>query len=494
MLEQVDLSQTLDKPQYEKELPPLRNRLMQVQHQILQAGIPVLVVFEGWEASGKGRMISRLVESLDPRWMQTYLITEPVPEEQLRPFLWRFWVKTPEKGHIALFDQSWYRTVLVDRLLKRIRKKEIPQVYREIIQFERQLCDSGTVILKFFLHISESEQQKRVKKILKDPTKAWQVNKEDQKLTRNYTALARNVEEMLQSASPHFAPWTIVEAHCPRFATVKVFRTVLHALETSVQDAKAKARRKSRYIPPEKHPKPTILDRVDLDKSLERADYNKELPRLQVRARELEFELFHRRIPLVVVYEGWDAAGKGGNIRRITEKLDPRGYKVTSIAAPTHSELNHHFLWRFWNPLQKAGHISIFDRSWYGRVLVERVEGFCKPEEWLRAYQEINEFEEQLWSFGTIITKFWIHISPEEQLRRFKERQRLSHKRWKITGEDWRNREKWPLYEEAVIDMLQKTSTTYAPWVILEGNCKLHARVQALRTIIERVEERLGHN
>ncbi len=493
MLEQVDLSQTIDKQRYEQDLPPLRNRLIQVQHQIRQAGIPVLIVFEGWEASGKGRMISRLVECLDPRWMQTYLITEPVPEEELRPFLWRFWIKIPEKGHFALFDQSWYRTVLADRFFKRIRNKDVPQVFREIIQFERQLSDSGTVILKFFLHISETEQHKRVKKILKDPTEAWQVNKEDQKLTKNYVWLSRCVEEMLQSASPHFASWTIVESNCPRFATVKVFRTVLHALEAALQTSKTISRRKSRYVPPDKHPKPTILDRVDLTKTIERTAYSQELPRLQVRARELEFELFHRRVPLVIVYEGWDAAGKGGNIRRVTEKLDPRGYKVTSIAAPSQSELNHHFLWRFWNPLQKAGHISIFDRSWYGRVLVERVEGFCTPGEWLRSYQEINEFEEQLWSFGTIITKFWIHINPDEQLRRFKERQSLSHKRWKITGEDWRNRDKWPQYEEAVIDMLQKTSTTYAPWVILEGNCKLHARIQALRTIIERVEERLGH-
>ena len=494
MLEQVDLSQTLDKPQYEKELAPLWNRLIHVQHQIRQAGIPVLIIFEGWEASGKGRMISRLVECLDPRWVQTYLITEPLPEEQLRPFLWRFWIKAPEKGHIAFFDQSWYRTVLVDRFLKRIRKKDIPQAFREIIQYERHLCDSGAVLIKFFLHISEKEQQKRLKKILKDPTEAWQVNKEDQKLTRNYSGLERCIEEMLQSASPHFSSWTIVEAKCPRFATVKVFKTVLHALELSLRAAKSQARRKSRYITLERNPKPTILDRVDLSKTLSREDYNHLLPRLQVRARELEFELFHRRIPLVVVYEGWDAAGKGGNIRKITEKLDPRGYKVTSIAAPNQSELNHHFLWRFWNPLQKAGHISIFDRSWYGRVLVERVEGFCSREEWWRAYQEINEFEEQLWSFGTIITKFWIHISPEEQLRRFKERQRLSHKRWKITDEDWRNRDKWPQYEDAVIDMLQKTSTTYAPWVILEGNCKLHARVQALRVIIERIEERLGRH
>jgi polyphosphate:AMP phosphotransferase len=492
MLEQVDLSQTLDKAQFKEIFPALRNRLIELQQQIREAKIPVLLVFEGWEASGKGGMISRLVERLDPRWMQTHLITEPVLEELMRPFLWRFWIKTPEKGHMALFDQSWYRHVLGDRLLKRTPKKDLPQVFREVVQFERQLVDSGAVLLKFFLHISKKEQQKRIKRLTKDPTQAWQVNDEDRKLVKDYEGYGACVEEMLQRTSPHFAPWTIVEANSPTFAAVKVFQTVIRTLDNALREQKAASRRKPRSVPAEKHPKPTILDRVDLTKTLDRNGYDKALPKLQLRMRELEFELFHRRVPLVIVYEGWDAAGKGGNIRRVTQSLDPRGYKVTSIAAPTTSELNHHFLWRFWNPLQKAGHISVFDRSWYGRVLVERVEGFCQPEEWWRAYQEINEFEEQLSSFGTIIVKFWIHITPEEQLKRFKEREHLSYKRWKITAEDWRNREKWPQYEEAVIDMLQKTSTTYAPWVVLEGNCKLNARAQALGTIIERVEEKLG--
>ncbi|MCG3197371.1 MAG: polyphosphate:AMP phosphotransferase [Candidatus Omnitrophica bacterium] len=492
MLEQVDLTHALTKKEFEAEFPPLRNRLSELQQRIRQAGIPTIIVFEGWEASGKGAQISRLVERLDPRWVQTHLVEDPVPEELLRPFLWRFWIKTPAQGHIALFDQSWYRKVLVDRALKRTRGRELPQVFREIVQFERQLADSGAVLVKFFLHISEKEQRKRVSKITKDPTQAWQVTKADRRLVRNYGGYAECVEEMLQRCSPHFAPWTVVEAHCKRFATVKVFQTVIAALERALEEHKAQARRKPKPIPLVPHPKPTLLDRIDLSVQADRKEYDSELPKLQVRMRELEFSLFRSRVPLVVVYEGWDAAGKGGNIRRVTGNLDPRGYQVTSIAAPNQEELAHHFLWRFWRPLQKAGHISIFDRSWYGRVLVERVEGFCRPEDWWRAYQEINEFEEQLSSFGTIIVKFWIHLSAKEQLRRFKERQKIPHKRWKITEEDWRNRAKWPLYEEAALDMLERTSTTYAPWVILEGNCKLHARLKALRTLTERVEEALG--
>jgi polyphosphate kinase 2 (PPK2 family) len=242
--------------------------------------------------------------------------------------------------------------------------------------------------------------------------------------------------------------------------------------------------------------KKTILDRVDLKLSLSRPKYERELGQLQRRLFELEHRLYAARIPAVIVYEGWDAAGKGGNIRRLAQGLDPRGYEVIPVAAPTPDELAHHYLWRFWRKLPKAGHIAIFDRSWYGRVLVERVEGFCSEAAWQRAYQEINEFERQLADFGTVLVKFWLHIDRDEQLRRFKDRQKNRFKQWKITDEDWRNREKWGSTEVAVIDMLQRTSTSYAPWTILEANCKLHARIKALRTVAEALERALdqaGH-
>ncbi|MCC7491711.1 MAG: hypothetical protein IT204_05165 [Fimbriimonadaceae bacterium] len=231
-----------------------------------------------------------------------------------------------------------------------------------------------------------------------------------------------------------------------------------------------------------------MLQQVDLSLTLEKTDYEVELRKYQLRLRELEFAMFEQRIPALIVYEGWDAAGKGGNIKRLTEVLDPRGYSVHAYAAPKGEEREHQYLWRFWRDIPKAGHLAVFDRSWYGRVMVERVEGFAKPEEWQRAFEEINEFERHLTSFGMVVCKFWLHISQEEQLRRFEERASIAYKRYKLTEEDWRNREKWPQYEEAVEEMLVRTSTLNAPWTVVEGNCKYWARVKTIKTLCEALE------
>jgi polyphosphate kinase 2 (PPK2 family) len=238
-----------------------------------------------------------------------------------------------------------------------------------------------------------------------------------------------------------------------------------------------------------------MLETVDLNKSLTKEEYRTQRNRYQLQLRELAYQLYEQRRTLVVVYEGWDAAGKGGNIKRITGRLDPRGYEVFSIAAPKGDDATHHYLWRFWRRLKPPDEkqILIFDRSWYGRVMVERLEGFCTEEEWRRAYREINEFERQLVDFGTILVKFWIHISSEEQLRRFEARQDTAYKAWKLTDEDWRNRQKWDEYEEAVEDMLLRTSTITAPWTVVEGNQKWFARVKALRTLVEVLSKELDY-
>ena len=238
-----------------------------------------------------------------------------------------------------------------------------------------------------------------------------------------------------------------------------------------------------------------MLETIDLNKSIGKEEYVRDLIRYQLQLRDLAYQLYVQKRPMVIVYEGWDAGGKGGNIKRVTEKLDPRGYEVYPIAAPTGEDKTHHYLWRFWRRLKPPDEkqILIFDRSWYGRVLVERLEGFCTEAEWKRAYREINEFERQLVDFGTILVKFWIHISKEEQLRRFEARQETPYKAWKLTDEDWRNREKWDLYEEAINDMLLKTSTLTAPWTIIEGNCKWYARIKALKTLVEALTNELDY-
>src|SRR3990172_2637922 len=303
---------------------------------------------------------------------------------------------------------------------------------------------------------------------------------------------------MLERTNTTRVPWTLVEATDPDFCRIKVFQSLTEALERALTEQKQKpVERKvevaginsaAAQILEESS---TTLDQVDLNRDLTQKEYTRQLNDAQMRLRELQFEISKRKLPVMIVYEGWDASGKGGNIKRFTEKLDPRWYEVYPIVAPTPEEKIHHYLWRFWKRIPPAGMIGIFDRSWYGRVLVERVEGFCTQEEWKRAFQEIREFEHQLTLHGTVFIKFWLHISKDEQLRRFKERERLHYKRHKITEEDWRNRKRWDQYHEVVVQMLNHTSTTYAPWTIIEGNCKLWGRVKTIRTAVDRIEEKL---
>jgi len=236
-----------------------------------------------------------------------------------------------------------------------------------------------------------------------------------------------------------------------------------------------------------------MLETLDLTRTLDREAYVREVTQRQVQLRELGYQVYLQKRPVVILFEGWDAAGKGGAIKRITEKLDPRGYVVYPIAAPEGEDKTRHYLYRFWRRLPERGQIAIFDRSWYGRVLVERVEGFAHEGEWQRAYKEINSFERQLRDFGTIVAKFWIHISREEQLRRFEERKAIGYKAWKLTEEDWRNRQKWGVYEEAVEEMLVKTSTRTAPWCLVEGNNKYWARAKMLGRLVEILAKELKY-
>jgi polyphosphate:AMP phosphotransferase len=496
MLETLDLDKSISKEAYSKSFPELRDKLRALQRQTYDAKIPVAVVFEGWDAAGKGETVSKLVERLDPRGVKVHPISAPLEEERLRPFLWRFWTKVPGRGEMAVFDRSWYGRVLVERVEKLIRPEQWRSAYNEIAQFERMLTDDGMVIVKFWLHISEKEQKKRFKEIEKSKYDSWRVTKEDWEHHKQYDEYAQAAEEMFERTNTAYAPWTIVEATDKRYRLIKVFKTLADAMQTAL-NAKAEP------VAPKRAPRAsvtvqalkeieTVLDKVDLTQSLKRKEYEEQLKEYQYRLRELEFKCYEGRRPVIVGYEGWDAAGKGGNIRRVTEALDPRGYTVVPIAAPKGDDATHHYLWRFWRQLPKAGHLAIFDRTWYGRVMVERIEGFCTEAEWRRAYQEINEFELSLTNFGLILVKFWLHISKEEQLRRFKERQKIEYKQYKITDEDWRNREKWDAYRQAVVDMIQNTSTSYAPWTIVEANDKLFARIRALSTIVEAIERGLG--
>ncbi|MBX7255140.1 MAG: polyphosphate:AMP phosphotransferase [Candidatus Hydrogenedentes bacterium] len=484
MLETLDLSANLSKSEHKEAMNALDPQLAQRQRDLHAAGIPVLLVFEGWDASGKGTTISRLLQPLDPRGFKVHTILPPTEEERFRPPMWRFWTRLPADGTIGVFDRSWYREVLEDRVEEEGTRADCQPVYERIRRFERQLADDGVVIVKFFLHISKKEQSSRFKKLKKDPAYSWKVGKHELRQHKRYDEHLQAVEDMLVETSTPYAPWTVVPATDKRFRELKVAETLLAAFEQAL------LRTEPPVAPQVKEPvrRTSPLDRVKTSVALSRDKYDKELEPLQDELRRLQHLCYVRRTPVVIVYEGWDASGKGGNIRRLTKEMDPRGLEVVPIAAPQGDEKTHHYLWRFWRPLPKAGHIAIFDRSWYGRVLVERVEGFAKPEEWQRAYREINEFESELVECGVVLIKFWFHISKEVQLQRFNDRQAEPSKHWKITDEDWRNRKRWDDYWLAASDMLERTSTTHAPWIIIEGDDKYHARVKTVRVVVERLK------
>lgn len=502
MLEKIDLSKSMKSQKAKEIYEEQSKKLSALQRECKEAKIPVMIIFEGLGAAGKGTQINKLIQALDPRGFHVFSIGKETEEEKLHPFLWRFWVKTPEKGRIAIFDRSWYRRVLSDRFDKLVEEKEMQNAFSDIQFFEKQLTEDGMVIIKLFLYISKKEQKKRFQSLLDSKETAWRVTKDDLKRNEEYEKYLEMNEEMLKNTDTENAPWTIIESTDKDYAYAKIITSVVNRLEEALQNHKNIAQLQEKIkenmadMPKdrteENYFKAGALSKIDLTKSLEQQDYKEELERLQKRLRLLHNDIYRMRIPVVLAFEGWDAAGKGGVIKRLTSSLDPRGYAVYPTASPNDIEKMHHYLWRFWNNVPKAGHISIFDRTWYGRVMVERIEGFCSEIEWKRAYQEINEMEEHLANSGAAILKFWMHIDKEEQKRRFQERMDNPEKQWKITEEDWRNREKWDLYEEAVDEMLIRTSTSYAPWVIVEGNSKYYARIKVLKTVVKTLEEAIN--
>lgn len=509
MLEKVDLQRKMGRKEYKSRMDELQPKLAYLQRACKELKIPVMVIFEGFDAAGKGTLINKMIEPLDPRGFAVHATALETMEEKMHPFLWRFWTKLPARGRIAIFDRSWYRRLMMDRFDGVTTEEQLEYTYGEIRSFEKELTDDGMVIIKFFAYISQKEQKKRFEKLLSDKKTAWRVNEGDLERNRKYDRYLAINEEMLEKTDADYAPWNILECTDREYAAAKMTDLLVTILERAVADQKEKlaAKRQEAAAADNDAGKSgtagtaengmrqdltsSVLAGVNLSCSMDKDTYKTELVKWQRKLAKLHNELYKYRVPVVLAFEGWDAGGKGGAIKRLTQALDPRGYVVNPVASPTDEERAHHYLWRFWRNVPKDGHVAIFDRSWYGRVMVERIEGFCSKEEWQRAYREMNEMEEQFANHGCIVIKFWMHIDKDEQERRFKERQENPAKQWKITDEDWRNRAKWDEYEKAVDEMLIRTSTTHAPWVIVEANSKYYARIKVLRTVVEAIEARL---
>ena len=489
MLEKYDLTKKTDDRTFAKEIAPLRERLGVLQRDLREKKIPVIIVIEGWNASGITMSIQEIIRFLDPRGFNLYSTGTPTDEEKERLLLWRFWVNIPEKGRIAIFARSWYSRMLAEMVSGIEWKKNVKQAITAINHFERQLTDDGTIIIKFFLHISADEQKKRLNERDTNPLTSWMITKGDWDFHRFYDSLLPVVEESINETNSSNAPWTIVEATDTNYSVLKCYQTLIKILEKRSAEISGNRKKSQADDSINKPRRVEVKRRAHPAISLPKEEYQTQIAAAQIRVRDLQYVLYKRKIPLVIVFEGWDAAGKGGTIMRLVRDLNPRGYDVIPVARPNDMELEHHYLWRFIRKYPKAGHVTIYDRSWYGRVLVERVEGLCTEYEWKRAYNEINEMENEYIGYGGGLVKCWLEVSKDEQLRRFQQRESDPLKQWKITEEDWRNREKWDLFESATNEMLARTSTKSAPWTIIPSDDKWYARLKTLQTVITYCEK-----
>jgi polyphosphate:AMP phosphotransferase len=491
MFESAELGHKVDKETFRVEEPKLRAALLETQEQLRENGsFPVIILISGVDGSGKGETINILYEWMDPRYLSTHAFYAPTTEERARPSMWRYWRALPPKGRIGIFSGSWYSHPIAERISNSLSRSDFDQRMDQLNRFEAMLVNEGALVLKFWIHLSKDAQRERLKSIEANPLTRWRVTKASWDRLKTYDKLQEVAGHLLRTTNTPWAPWIIVEGTDDRYRSLTVGRTILDSLQRRL----AEKREQNSPVAPPLSPRVDSLDvlsSLDMSQSLNKKAYETELATWQGRLAELMRHPEFKKRALILAFEGSDAAGKGGAIRRVMSAMDARQYQIIPIAAPTEEERAQPYLWRFWRHMPRLGRVAIFDRTWFGRVLVERVEGFCSEADWLRAYSEINDFEHDIWRAGGIVIKFWLQISDEEQLKRFEERAQIEHKRFKITEEDWRNREKAGAYHTAVCDMVDRTSSGTAPWTIVESNDKLFARIKVLRTICERLEKEL---
>ncbi len=474
----IQLDNTLSKSDFDGIDHDLRTRLLAFQERIKTAGVPLLIVIHGLDGSGKGVLLTELGARMNPRLFRTHSFWDNESCHSSLPFFARYWNALPPKGATSIHLGAWY-----ERLFDKAAKKEdIESDLETVRDFEQTLADNGTRILKIFLHLDKKTQKSRLD--AKKSLLTVDNNVLNMKLGRSkpYKKTVHIHDSILTATHKSYAPWHVVDATDPHWLLSRTAELILGVAPDYTTDPEIVS-----LGPVSNRSLEFVTDFPVVDRSA----YKEQKQLLQDRLYALSWNAWHQKKSLVLVFEGWDAAGKGGNIRRITEAIDPRLWTVHGSSAPNEVERQHHYLWRYWKTLPSAGRTSIYDRSWYGRVLVERVESFATEAEWKRAYREINEFESHLNGWGSIVLKFWLHISPEEQKRRFENREEVEYKNYKITDEDWRNRAKWDAYSDAADEMFYRTSKPDAPWVIVPADDKYHARITVLRNIVETLERRL---
>ena len=489
MLEKLDLQKKLSKSDYSKVMDELGKRLGQVQRLAREAKKPIIIVFEGWRGARRSAIINTMMQQMDARGFDVYSTVRMSEAEYKQPFFTFFWKHLPALGNIVVYHRSWYYLKNANEENDKDNEHKYNQniSYDHINQFEKMLTDDNYIILKFFLHLSKEQQKENIEKNAKTLGKAWRDISPAIDESDHYEEYFERYEKMLEATDKVNAPWHLIAADDRRSAEIEIINSIVETVEKAVNTP---------VVAPAAIVRPNnmydVLSKINATQELTKEEYKKELDKYQKRLKQLQIEMFKEQIPTVICFEGWDAAGKGGAIRRLTAALDPLGFSVHPVSAPNVVERQFHYLWRFWVHLPSPGNIAIFDRTWYGRVMVERIEGFAKNYEWQRAYDEIKDMEQQWAEHGFAIAKFWLQIDKDEQLRRFTDRQNDPMKQWKITDEDWRNREKWDAYEAAVNEMLVRTDTSYAPWTVVEGNNKYYARLKVLKTIVDLFEKKLG--
>ncbi|HKS06096.1 MAG TPA: polyphosphate:AMP phosphotransferase [Gemmatimonadaceae bacterium] len=488
----AELGHTVDKAKYEREEPKLREALLNAQFDLAtRKAFPAIIVIGGVDGAGKGETVNLLNEWMDPRHIHTHAFQDPSDEEQDRPPMWRYWRALPPKGTIGILFGAWHTDPIVKRVARDIDGAELGREIDATLRFERMLVDEGALLIKLWFHLSKDRQRKRLRALEKNPLTRWRVTALDWKRFKMYDRFRRISERYLRETSTGDAPWTIIEGYDERYRSLTAGNVILSSLRARLQQPKQRGARKTVRLPKLTDTK-DLIGSIDLTARIDKKRYEKQLERLQGKLNGLSRHRKFNRMSVIVVFEGPDAAGKGGAIRRVTGALDARQYQGIPIAAPTEEERAQPYLWRFWRHLPRLGRFTIYDRSWYGRVLVERVEGFCTESDWKRAYGEINDFEEQLSRSGAVVAKFWLQVSKAEQLKRFQEREHTSFKRFKITADDWRNRDKWDAYRVAADEMIERTSTSRAPWTLVGANDKYHARITVLRSLCAQIERALN--